>query len=296
MKRHCFYHGADLDGKCSGAIVLKRYPDTIMHPINYGDPFPWNEIGSDDTVYMVDFALQPYEEMIQLDALCNVVWIDHHKSAMVAMDELGGFNPPGIRDEAKAACELTWSYLYPQHRCPQTVTMLGRWDVWDHEIFEVKPFQYGMRAIPNNPEEPMWDALLRPEAVFNADLHVLSANKMMNAVLRNGHVIISYEENKMKSEVSQLYYEKTVTIKGKDYRAIIANRPFGGSQTFGGYHDPEKHDLMMTFFRHPQGIWTVNLYTHKGGIDVSEICKSMGGGGHPNAGGFQMLMIDWLLS
>jgi len=284
---HIFYHSADLDGKCSGAIAHRKFPNAKLHPINYGDSFPWLEIGSNDTVYMLDFTLQPASEMVQLDSLCDLIVIDHHGSAISAFKELE-YSPPGVMRTDYAACQLTWTYLN-ESPIPQAVDLIGKWDIWDHDIEEVTPFQYGMRALPNDPEQPIWDNLLNPDTKFND-------TTMMNTILRNGYVVMSYEQVNNFSKMSGLVYEKAVMIKGNRYRAVIANMPFGGSKCFDGYFDPEHHDLMITFFRHPQGIWSIGLYSEEGGINVADICKSMGGGGHPNAGGFQLLSIDWLLS
>jgi len=61
MSMKCFYHGSDLDGYCSGAIVKYRYPECEMQPIDYGAQFPMDKIELGETVYMVDFALQPFD-------------------------------------------------------------------------------------------------------------------------------------------------------------------------------------------------------------------------------------------
>lgn len=132
---HCFYHSADLDGHCSGAILKYRFPDAVMHPINYGDPFPWEEIHPDDEVYMVDFALQPFNLMIKLGKHCELIWIDHHKSSI---DEV--FACPAIirakhtLNPGKAACELTWEYLFPDKPVPLAVKLLGLYDSWSWEL------------------------------------------------------------------------------------------------------------------------------------------------------------------
>lgn len=39
-----FYHSADLDGFCSGAIIKYSFPECELIPINYGDTFPWEII------------------------------------------------------------------------------------------------------------------------------------------------------------------------------------------------------------------------------------------------------------
>jgi hypothetical protein len=40
----CFYHSADLDGHCSGAIIKKVHPECELIGINYGDEFPWDKV------------------------------------------------------------------------------------------------------------------------------------------------------------------------------------------------------------------------------------------------------------
>jgi len=62
---------------------------------------------------MVDFSLQPFEEMIKLFKIFNdkFIWIDHHISAI--NDELtSNIKIKGIRKVGEAACELTWQYFF----------------------------------------------------------------------------------------------------------------------------------------------------------------------------------------
>ena len=111
----CFYHNADLDGKCSAAIVRKTYPNCRLYGINYGDRFPWSEIPENDNVFMVDYSLQPFDEMVRLSQKFNLTWIDHHKSAISdsQSSKYSKFNANTVLDSNKAACQLTWEYLYP---------------------------------------------------------------------------------------------------------------------------------------------------------------------------------------
>ena len=143
---HCFYHSADLDGHCSGAIVKYRFPEAIMHPINYGDAFPWDEIHPEDEVYMVDFCLQPFNDMIRLGKSCNLVWIDHHATSIEEV-----FACPAVIEAKhtlnpkKAACELTWEYLFPNEPVPLAVKLLSLYDSWTYQGHELEdmvlPFQ-----------------------------------------------------------------------------------------------------------------------------------------------------------
>ena len=55
----CFYHNADLDGKCSGAIVKKKFPDVVLYGINYEDDIPGDLISHHEHVIIVDFSFPP---------------------------------------------------------------------------------------------------------------------------------------------------------------------------------------------------------------------------------------------
>ena len=113
----CFYHSADLDGHCSGAIVKMAYPDCDMIGINYGDEFPWESIpiGCGEKVFMVDYSLQPYSEMRKLAIHADpLIWIDHHKSVIEEHKEwvsVGNGSILGTQKSGIGACALLWKYL-----------------------------------------------------------------------------------------------------------------------------------------------------------------------------------------
>ena len=84
----CFYHESDFDGQCSAAIVRYAFPDCQPMPITHGDSFPFDAIQTGETIYMVDFCL-PIDLMVRLSQLSEFIWIDHHKSAIEAAEEIG---------------------------------------------------------------------------------------------------------------------------------------------------------------------------------------------------------------
>lgn len=152
MTSLCVFHRADFDGVCSAAIVKKFVPDCELYGIDYGDPFPWDEVAPVEAggmkalrrVYLVDFSLPP-DEMKRLNECCDLTWIDHHKSAL---DSNMGLEVLGYQTSALAGCELTWlwftrgeseKYLVrgmdptaeQVSRLPEAVRLLGRYDVFD---------------------------------------------------------------------------------------------------------------------------------------------------------------------
>ena len=61
-----FYHSADLDGHCSGAILKLKYPQCDLFGVNYGkDEFVESIVNDAEEVFIVDYSLQPFERMVE---------------------------------------------------------------------------------------------------------------------------------------------------------------------------------------------------------------------------------------
>lgn len=266
----CFYHKADMDGRCSGAIVKMKYPDCEMIGINYGDDFDWDSIEKDEVVYMVDFSLQPFGDMRRLNNFAKLHWIDHHKTSLEEA-YTSGFLASGGQSTAVglAGCELTWRY-FGGKGIPRFVFLLGRYDVWDHANHPGSlEFQYGLRNRGEClPEDPIWPELFDVELV--------------QQIINEGSLLLGYEKKQNAAYVRACAFETTLD----GLNLIACNKGLANSLLFESVYDPAKHDAMCVFVRR-NGQWKVSLYTTKSEIDVSAICKVRGGGGHKGAAGFQ---------
>lgn len=265
----CFYHSADLDGICSGAIVKYAFPECEMIGIDYGDDFPWDRLEDEETIYMVDFSLQPIEEMKRLASLVDLVWVDHHESKIVDEPKLG-IQIEGIRKVGEAGCELAWDCCMGGLR-PETVRLLGRYDVWDHADPKVLPFQYGMRSLGLDPESPTWTILF--ENIDREDT--------LDSVVAAGEAILKYIE----ADNAKYAQEHAFWLNFEGYRAVVINRGGANTQLFERVADPVLEDIMIAFVL-KKDKWAVSLYSEKNGPDVSKIAKKHGGGGHRHAAGF----------
>ena len=275
MTIHCFFHSADLDGHCSGAIVKYKFPKCELHGITYGYKFPFNIISKDDIVYMVDFSLQPVKEMIDLYNIVgkNLIWIDHH---ITAIENVYKENPElefsGIRKNGTAACILTWNYLFPDKELPKTVELLGRYDVWDISE-EILQFQYGFRTNPDtwpNKQDELWKQCFETNTSIYPILHI-------------GKIILNYEQKQNEIYCRSCAFE--ITFEG--LKALAVNKRLTSSQLFDSIWDNKKYDMMITFGIKKNGFWDVSFYSDKKDIDVSKIADKYGGGGHKGAAGCQ---------
>lgn len=284
----CIYHSKDLDGYCSGAIVKRKYPDAKLVGYDYGQPFPLTdeEISGQDIV-MIDVSL-PMAEMFKLSDKCkSLTWIDHHISAIkefrAYVDGGTKIGISAILEDGIAACEGGWKYFFPDEPMPTAVWLLGIYDTWRNksEIFDwdtkVMPFQYGMRMICSSAET-------FPQDLFSNEqnIDISYADAYCSKITESGKLILSYQKTQNERACKMSFETEFEGLK-----AICLNNGGANSQVFESVYDESKHDVMIPFVftgKH----WTFSLYTTKNEVDCSIIAKSMGGGGHKKAAGFQL--------
>lgn len=280
----CFYHN-DMDGKCAGAIVYKFYKldrdyteetceECEFISINYKDDFPFDTIKPCETIVIVDFSLQKlgdFEKLLEITD--NVIWIDHHKTAI---EKYGNLNLRGIREVGTAGCELTWRFFYPNTPIPEVVKLLGDYDIWAFKFGNTtNQLQTGIRLYDTNPESDNWlrwlDTGYRPQEEIEA-----------------GEIVLKYRNN----YYTDLIKSWSFFTEFEGYKVVACNAGSASSQLFDSVS--EDYDIMMPFvFDGKQ--WTVSLYTTKPEIDVSEIAKKYGGGGHKKAAGFQCKELPFIV-
>jgi oligoribonuclease NrnB/cAMP/cGMP phosphodiesterase (DHH superfamily) len=131
-------HHNDADGRCSAAIAIKYLKEYtfswIVRELEYDQDI--GEIpDSIRTVYVLDLSFSP-DVMRNLTNKYDVIWIDHHITAIKKLDEFKDLI--GIRMDGVAACELTWQHFLPERKVPEAVKLIGDRDVWR--------FKYGDRT------------------------------------------------------------------------------------------------------------------------------------------------------
>lgn len=266
-----------------------------MYGINYGQDFPWDKIEENETIYMVDFCLEPFKDMIKLNSKCNFTWIDHHISAIKEYCKEDAVEINGIRRDGTAACVLTWEYFnLPESPSrlytPEFIYLLGEYDVWRIDDW-VMQFQWGMRQFVNTwpDNQEFW------EPFFKQEIDIKD-------ICNKGKIILEYENSQNIKFCKAYSFETELTVDYtgatasddpayliKTYKAICCNKGFTNSKVFDSVWDESKYDLMITFVRlkYPKQLWTVSLYSTKPDVDCSQIAKLFGGGGHKGAAGFQ---------
>lgn len=286
-----FYH-VDNDGKCAAACVKRYYEMNTVHnideieclPINYGWDFPFGEIKQNELVYIVDFSIEPSDMTKLLEITENVIWIDHHISAIRKYDN---YEKPikGLRVDGIAGCMLTYCYMFEMDngekpfekdyvkKAPDFIKYIADRDVWTFEYGDkTKHFCLGLDTKETNPEDPIWNVL------FN---DIESLNVITNKLISTGKIIKEYKDK---------YYEGYAKQKGFDteldgHRAYAINiaSGFADSSIFDSI-DKSKYELFIIFSTSGSG-WRYTVYSDT--LDASVIASNHGGGGHKGAAGFR---------
>lgn len=295
-KYHIFHHN-DMDGHSSGALIgiglneLGVIRENIyFYEIDYGMPFDDSNIDyNNDTVYLVDFFIQPDQKMWELkNKLENrFIWIDHHRTSLKFIKE--GFPLKGIiEDGPKAACELVWEWFWPKREKPAALKMISQYDVWNKEgdfsWVDCLYLKYGLETLDTLPKNALdfWSSLMFCSKKIKEE--------KLNALLEKGKLLKDFNDKKEKANTEQNAYEGI--FDGKN--AIILNSPQKGSNQFEVAYDTSKYDIMVTY-RNTQGkYWKIGLYSTNPDINCGDIARRIGhegplksGGGHPGAAGFQ---------
>ena len=272
MTIYCLYHESDLDGKCSGAIVYDyfkaRGEEVIMVPMNYNKEIEIiPDIDEEDKVFFVDFSL-PIEDMIMLNNMCDLYVIDHHKTLIDSINKLKlDFN--GIQEIGTGACELVWRYFYKED-VPYGIKLMARYDVWDHSDPNTLPFQYGMDVRDTTPTSTTWKLVFADNDDFISD------------VLSDGDAIGAYVDNKNTAYCN--FHAFPMSFEG--YNCVAMNISLTSSLAFKAADPDDIYDIYIAFSYTSNKKWYVSLYTNRDNINVGELAKKYGGGGHRNAAGF----------
>ena len=274
----CFYH-LDNDGKCAGAIVKQSYPECEMVGMEYNMPFPLNIIEKNESVFMVDFTPDDVSIVFEIAYITNdFTWIDHHKTAIEKFNKaLNAFTdedaerfavatPIVILDITMAGCLMTWKHLRPDEEIPDTVKYIGDYDTWKFEYGDdTRHFALGIGVLDLDPNNSMlWQKLL--DQSFNP-----------SEIIENGIVIKMYGEQKDREFFKKWAYD--ITWEG--YLCSVMNRGMCGSPAFGNAINVA--DICVSYVFDGEK-FTFSLYSKT--VDVGEIAKKHGGGGHKGAAGF----------
>lgn len=299
MKTTVIYHRADFDGIFCREIAKKFLPDAELIGWHYGDaliPFP-----NEGVVYVLDLSPECFEGLPHR-AVSNLIWIDHHKSAIDKFPK----DITGYRIDGVAACRLTWQWFYTYNNArnpiappdftlaakeeyvgrkvsePLAVRLAGEYDIWDKRDPDADLFQHGLRSQDLSDDD--WHSLLLSQRDTQAEFD------LVKRLLEQGEVI-QYVQTKQNADIITSY---GFDLEFEGLKFLACNHARYNSHLFTAGLKPE-HDACFGF-KWTGKFWEISLYHAPGKEhhDLSLIAAKHGGGGHRGACGFRLDKLPFL--
>jgi oligoribonuclease NrnB/cAMP/cGMP phosphodiesterase (DHH superfamily) len=274
----CIYHGNCADGFGAAWVVRKALgPDVEFHAARYDEPAP-DVTGKN--VIIVDFSYK-YAALIALaDKAASVLVIDHHKTAMADLDDVPQAeqhyeahtqNSTGklhvLFDMNRSGAGLTWDFFFPTQPRPPLINHIEDRDLW---LFKLEGTREIMADLFSYPQDfATWDRLFADE---------------INWIRLDG-VAINRQHQKTVADLVRAT-KRRMLIGGHD--VPVANLPFMFASDAGALM-AEGELFAGSYFDTPDGR-NFSLRSTDASMDVSEIAKQYGGGGHRNAAGFRVAL------
>jgi oligoribonuclease NrnB/cAMP/cGMP phosphodiesterase (DHH superfamily) len=276
MKTLVIYHAGCWDGFCAAWVLRKIAPDAEFHAAHYGTAPP-DVTGKN--VVIADFS---YKRPVMVELIHKaegrVTVLDHHKTAEADLHRIGddlvpdnlAVLPTVVFDTTKSGGRLAWEYIcagglssWANIPVPWLVDYTEDRDLWRWAEPRSREVNAALRCYPldfavwdalavRDPETlvPEGDAICRREAQI-VDQHVRHARETELA----GYKVLAVNATVLFSDIAG---------------ELSKDRPFG-----------------VCYFDRADGLRQWSLRSRDGGVDVSEVAKRFGGGGHRNAAGFE---------
>ena len=280
VRRLCYHHDKDLDGFFSGAVLKYKYPDIELRGWDYKDEVPsFESMEGYDEVILIDITF-PLDTLLELGTRTKLTVIDHHISFKKQVDDFPfPVSFEYIYDDKLSACELGFKHYFGY--IPPIVELVGKYDTWrangtpewETSVLPLKYFLYGK---VNKPEDVKDYWFISAEELYYEDI--------LDEMIEIGKSIMEYEKKMDESKTTSYAFEKEVY---NGLKALCINTNFMSSDTLVSKFDSSKHDLMIGFAYNGRN-WGISLRSVGDKVDVSQIAKTRGGGGHSQSAGFQV--------
>lgn len=272
MKPLVIYHGNCIDGFTAAWAIWKKHPDWEFFAGKHGDAPP---VVAGRDVYMVDFSYKFDVIMgmigVNLTGVNSLTILDHHKTAQEDLEHLRPMDPAELVltikfDMEKSGARMAWDYFHPDEEVPYIVHAVEDRDLWK--------FKYPTTETVN-------------AYIFSKDYSFENWDRLADEIsFQFGDVIekgsaITAKHKKDVQELSAIKHR--ITLEGHSVWAV--NVPYTMASDMGHLLD-QGEPFAATYYYDGKG-YVFSLRSDENGLDVGEIAKKFGGGGHKHSAGFR---------
>lgn len=271
------YHNNCPDGFTAAYVAKMKYPEAELMPRDHGLEPPYEAVTGKD-VLVVDFSWRTKEQNRKMASLAKSFQIlDHHKTAQAELDG----EPYAIFDMNRSGAGLTWDYLFGEifgnnqyAERPWWVNYVEDRDLWRFKLWKSEEVNDFIMTFPYTIEG--WKKMTSADPLY-------AATAGENVRLQ----VTKYVREACKQAQRGTY---RLPMRKVEYSVLVVNVPYLNTSEVGNELS-KTADVGLGWFERADGMIQVSLRS-KGEIDVSEIAKQFGGGGHKNAAGFQVSLAN----
>ena len=275
----CIYHDNCDDGFAAAYAVWKRFGDEVEYvPCQYGQDAP--DV-TDKDVLIVDFSFKKDVMETLADKARRIIVLDHHKTAQAELDGFIKWDCAGgpfekkyadrmvsgvgvCFDMEKSGCRLAWEYCFGNSAMPDWFAAVEDRDLWRFELRGTKEISIAIRSMPRDFE--LWD--------------MFTAERLAN----EGVTIRRYVDMIIGNICDTAFVEN---VAGHDVPVASCSYDFVSEVAHELLNRNPDAPFAACIVRSHDGT-TYSLRSMDDRMDVSEIAKANGGGGHRNAAGFRV--------
>lgn len=264
------YHANCADGFCAAWCAYLKFLDGADYlPVNYGQNPP--DVAGRD-VYILDFSYKRrvLEEMVNVCR--SMVLRDHHKTAQADLEPVEGWPTctDFLFDMSKSGGRLAWECFFPGEPAPWLVEYTEDRDLWRWKLPHSKEASAAIASLPH--DYAVWDRL--------AAMVLPGGPSPPARLIDEGAAILRYQAQQVDEQC-----KNAVEIDMDGHRVLTVNATMLISEIAGKL--AEGRPFGTSYFIRGDGKKVWSLRSRDGGVDVSEVAKRHGGGGHRNAAGFE---------
>jgi oligoribonuclease NrnB/cAMP/cGMP phosphodiesterase (DHH superfamily) len=215
-------------------------------------------------VAILDFSFDNQTTKSMIEKAESLIVIDHHKSAMVELHDISNT----VFDMNKSGAMMAWEFFHPSKEAPKFIEYIQDRDLWKWEMPYSKEFSAAFDMVP-------WE--------FSA-FEEFEDDSVIDDAIKRGSYILAYSKTVVK-KICDKATRKSMTVNDKTYDTFVVNSSHWMSE-IGATLAKDCDVAMIYYFDHDRKEYKVSLRAFHEHIDVSEISKFFGGGGHKKAGGF----------
>jgi hypothetical protein len=267
------FHSPCPDGFASAYAAWARIGDAAAFVgCNHGDSFDHiHEIVAGKNVAVLDFSFKSELSDAFIASASSFVVLDHHASAEQELRHLPPRNK--VFEMKQSGCTLAWNFFHPGVDVPLLLRYVEDKDIWRWSLRSSKEVNAALSA---------------QSFTFQEFHHLVQGGAAaIQRLVEAGTAILAQQNCIVKSHLKKAF--KCVLTFAPSLPACLLNSTVFASELGNSMCVELGASLGVVWhYEHDSDVTRVSLRSNSDDVDVAAMARSMGGGGHRRASGFEL--------